>query len=37
MHKPHAAALVSPMEAERLQIAPAASGATELMEGPYLN
>ena len=37
MHKPQAAALVSLMEAERLQVPPAASRVTELMEGPYLS
>ena len=37
MHKPQAAALVSLMEAKRLQVPPTASRATELMEGPYLS
>ena len=37
MHKPQAAALVSLMEAERLQAPPDASRFTELMEGPYLS
>ena len=37
MHKSQAAALVSLMEAERLQAPPATSRVTELMEGPYLS